>query len=148
MKEIDKLVEQHRQTCRYFNGIHNACCKAGINYRERFGEIIFSPSPLPCIRDEKPAKVSCINFESHSEDELADYRKAMTTMLADNEVISPFMEKVGKESKAGTAPPEGVRKCPLCGGDFSYLIAMEGWFNIISGYCATEGCIENIRYHL
>ncbi len=62
-------VAKHKDTCRYFNGITNQWCRAGVAYRPlMMVGTEFHPGALPCIKQEGSVEVSpCSGYEAQGE---------------------------------------------------------------------------------
>jgi len=141
----DASREQHIQhelnTCKHFNGIQHDQCRAGVKYRDLFGDGPGWAAHLCCMR-EKQSTVTCSSCEFPTREEAekdADVwmaRLNRTTLC----VKAAHDDAKSKGLKRGSGGV-GNMPCPSgCGGTLRYSVAS------VNGHmhaaCSTKGCVS------
>ncbi len=131
--------ERRAKTCEHFNGIVNAACKLGIDYRKlgddsRPGMAL----RLPCMPSREPhEQAECEHFcargmEKVLAESAESNRRFKQTSIARAAIV---------KATDGMRGLQGVIECPCCpDGRLSYSIA--GSNGHIWGTCSTEHCVR------
>jgi|GEM_PF-6331189 len=102
-----------RETCRHFNGpLHNASCKAEINYRELVGGPDFGwMARLPCAGNspiKKQPLANCEKLSPFSREEILQQEKDFKEYLVLIEKAFSAIRKHAKENNTSG----GLVECP------------------------------------
>jgi hypothetical protein len=138
----DKLIREEQIDCRYFTGIQNKCCEAGVNYDQltEDGKYV-----LPCKKNfvainRDPA--ICGSFKTRTLEEATVYADERlergNRTLAAVAAAHEHADKQGfKKGKGGT----GSMPCPTgCGGTLRYSVA--GINGHMHAGCTTNNCVR------
>ena len=109
------LREQISDKCKYFNGIMNTSCEAGINYKDVELPNV-KPKKFPCIKNSPFRGGTCDKVEFPSVDEvdkqvleiIDEGKKSMTAY----KLVKNHIDKTGER--------QGFINCPECGGKLNY----------------------------
>ena len=142
MRQRKSHREQVANWCKYFTGVSNDVCKAGIKYQDVKGK----PSPdnpfgvsvtWPCLRDEgghllceKRAWKTDEEVDKKVAESESHLQKTLTAMK-----IVPEIKKLYKDKNWN-----GTRECPVCKGVLHLShAAINGH---VWGKCETADCVE------
>jgi hypothetical protein len=133
-------------TCRYFNGIMNDKCAAGVAY-DSVRCVAASPAQtrLPCIciaqhgdQTVVQRKTACAKYEAETDDDRAAEEKAHQESMARFQKLRPLTDRIRRENKGKSW--RGVETCPICQGRIFLSIA--GCNGHMHGRCETTGCVS------
>ncbi len=134
----EQFIKSAMDSCRHFNGVQNAKCKAGIAY-EQSGD----QRAMPCIPRHINGRAAwpCDLFEIMS---LQDAEKE-----ADERIVSMNRGIVARHAAKDDAKANGFMKgkggygaikCPCCEhGELRYSVA--SYNGHMHGRCTTQGCV-------
>ena len=137
----DQLIRKAETDCRHFNGIQNACCRAGVSYEALRDDDKRLPC-LPMMRFETMRLVAvCDKFETMSHDE--------AVASADGDLAAILMNETARRAAHADAKFKGFGigkgghdsiPCPTgCGGQLYYRVAS------VNGHmharCSTDKCV-------
>jgi hypothetical protein len=126
--------------CRFFNGVQNKTCKAGVRY-----DAIKTDRILPCLAIGHSAKMTpdqrrnlCPKLEFPSAEELAEDQKRIDAAIAELMKANDVIAKVKNEHRRKDWI--GVEVCPICGGKLHMTHA--AYNGHVHGRCETPGCLH------
>lgn len=127
-----------RGSCKYFNGVQNKVCDAGVNYRELVG----GPDAgwcrrMPCHKSDG-SSVVCEKRQDPTASEIAEHRAMIDAAMDRMKKVFPLISRVKREHK-GTSW-KGVEACPVCGGRLHMTHAATNGH--VWGQCETSGCVS------
>jgi hypothetical protein len=121
--------------CKWFNGIQNKVCKAGVSYdslpRNERGVIV-----LPCIQPE--CQSNCDKYEEPTAEEIAADEEWMRQRMEMHRKVGEVIIPIRKEYKGRSG--NGTITCPCCGGNLHWSIS--GYNGHMHGRCETAGCVS------
>ena len=140
----DRYLNRLMTTCRYFNGIFNDKCKAGISYKGLFGSGPGWAAHICCTGDsQSPVQCETAKFPTREEVEAEatewDKRQELTAKCIKEAHAHSRQAGLGK-GHGGT----GSLPCPSeCGGTLRYSVA--GYNGHMHAACTTHGCVRWIE---
>ena len=132
LKHHKTLPEQIANRCKHFNGVQNAQCKAGVEYRQ-----FDRQTGLPCLRDcaghqECPQRQWLTEAEVAAEvAEIEAHSKRFMTLL-------PLIQSIKEEHRGKSWA--GVKICPVCAGRLHLSHASLNGH--VHGKCETKDCVS------
>jgi hypothetical protein len=138
----DMLIREKQQDCRYFTGIQNKCCEAGVDY-----DILTEDGKyvLPCKKNFVSIgrdPVICQSFKTRTREEAETYAnkrlmRADRTLAA---VAAAHEDAAKKGFKLGHGGASTM-DCPTkCGGTLHYSVA--GVNGHMHARCDTKECVQ------
>jgi hypothetical protein len=130
--EKEKRISHEMNTCKYFNGIQNKYCAAGVKYENVRDEEVAAPK-YPCIN---PASTCCSLVMYHIREEAERREKEIIEALNNVGVARAAILEVSKDRKNYSSSID----CPVCQkGKLSYSIASNGH---IHACCSQLNCVR------
>jgi hypothetical protein len=141
--EKDREIQEEMGCCRYFTGIQNETCKAGINVRQLVGGSDLGwARRMPCfLRDVGTCEVNCEKRKFPTREEAEKSVTESDALL--EEVLSAVVLAQADAKKKGLGIGNGGSGsviCPRCAGILRYSIA--GLNGHLWGKCATVDCLS------
>jgi len=112
---MKSLKDQISDKCKYFNGLMNKTCEAGINYKDV--EVTNKkPRKIPCIKNSLIHGGTCdkavFPTSKEAEKQVMEIMNEGRKSMAAHKLVTDHIAKTGQE--------KGFVKCPECGGQLNY----------------------------
>ncbi len=143
MSEIKAITRnRNKNKCKFFNGIMNDTCIAGVAYADvrKEREPKGTGYALPCLSDEGATCEKCI---FPTDEEVLAARKLMAERIENmGKARAAIVAHCGGPWKKGVLGSRGIIPCPACGTADSLHFTRSGYNGHIAASCKTEGCVS------
>lgn len=140
MKSKDEIREHNIEVsmlkCRYFNGVQNKTCKAGVNYDDVVPIPCIGYRPLDTVKQAECTKKSCWTREEAIKNE-EEAEAATKRFFSGFKAAQEAAARLGlKKGNGGT----GTTECPVCKGVLRFSVA--SYNGHMWGQCDTKDCLS------
>jgi hypothetical protein len=114
--------------CRYFNGVQNQQCKAGVSYKSLIGR-------LPCIADPGGDIAECELCDRYTDSEMQQIKERQRESVS---FVVKALESISKLKGS-----QGSVDCPKCNKTIHWTRA--SYNGHIHAQCETAGCVSFLQ---
>lgn len=133
--------EKYRKKCRYFNGVQNVRCQAGVKYDDFANRDLLIPClnvvPLPTA---KRPMGTCDKRECYTEADMDARDAKIEASHARHRKAAPVITQIRAANKGRSA--SGTIPCPACDGKGTLHWRISGYNGHMAGRCTTAGCLN------
>jgi hypothetical protein len=143
----EESIKHHMSYCQHYDGPAmtrgNGQCKAGIDYRVKFGSEPGMFNRMPCVNGQDKFPDPCVSCDKwlrvtreQAEQEEAEWAVVLNRITVVMPAINAWRDK----------PPRGKQEtivCPSCGGKLH--LAQSSYNGHVSAKCETTDCVELIE---
>lgn len=126
-------MSKKKGTCRYFTGVQNEVCDAGIRYDD------LAKPGIPCIvKYRRSDCVACERYEDPSDDDVAEWNAFIEQRMEMHRKVGPVIVEIKRQHKGHSW--SGVIECPCCGGKLH--VSHAAYNGHVHGQCETDECLS------